>query len=42
MEEEGYDRSANQISVKENRATYRHVIAGVHTSYSITHVVELN
>ena len=37
-EQGGYDRSADQIrrKIKKIRATYRQVIAGVHTSYSIT------
>ena len=45
-EQGGYDRSAesaDQIRRKKKfRDTYRQVIAGVHSSYSITNVVELN
>ena len=35
-------RIRSAVEFKKIRATYRQVIAGVHTSYSITNVVELN
>ena len=43
-EQGGYDRSADQISrkIKKIPGYYRQVIAGVHTSYSITNVAELD
>ena len=35
-------RIRSTVKLKKIQATYRQVIAGVHTSYSITNVVELN